>query len=93
MRVVAGGGIGRQVLPKTIVTPFRFVIQALAALALNQALSATCIGDHHHPELGIDFSFAIPIATGGTDFDFGGNDYFFLIHGELATGFVCHQSV
>ena len=79
--------------PETIVAPLGFVVEALAALALDQALTAAGIGDNHHPELGIDFSLAIPIAAGGTDFHFGGNDYFFLIHGELAAGFVCGQSV
>lgn len=82
-----------QMFPKAIVAPLGFVVEALTAFALNQALATATIGNYHYSQFGIDFPFAIPIATGGTDFHFGGNDYFFLVHGELAAGFVCGQSV
>ena len=77
---VAGRRVRRQMFPETIVAPLGFVVEALAALALDQALTAAGIGDNHHPELGIDFSLAIPIAAGGTYFYFGGDDQF-LSHG------------
>ena len=82
-----------QMFPKTIVAPLGFVVETLTAFALNQALTTATIGNNDHTQFGIDFPFAIPIAAGGTDFHFGGDDYFFLIHGELAAGFVCGQSV
>jgi len=82
-----------QMLPQTIVAPLGFVVEALAALALDQTLATAAIGNNNHSQLGIDFPFAIPIAAGGTNFYFGGNDYFFLIHDELAAGFVGGQSV
>lgn len=90
---VAFRHIGRQMFPKAIVSPLGFIVEALAALALDQTLATAGIRNNDHPKLGIDFPLAIPIAAGGTDFHFGGNDYFFLIHGELATGFVRGQSV
>lgn len=40
--------IGRQMFPQAVVTPLCFVVETLAALALNQALTTAGIGNHHH---------------------------------------------
>ena len=80
-------------LPQTIAADTQFVVEALAAYTLDEAFAFAIFLDHDKTQFRVNASLAIPIAAGGTDFHFGGDDYFFLIHGELAAGFVCGQSV
>ena len=69
-------------LPKAVVTPFEFVVQALAAFALHEAFALTGVRHDNDAQLRVDFSLAIPVATGGADFDFS-RDNQFLVHGHI----------
>jgi len=71
-----------QMLPQAVVTPFKFVVQALAALALDQAFPGTAFFDNDDPEFWVYFSIAVPVATGRANLDFGGENKLFA-HGLL----------
>ena len=64
-------------LPQTVITPFKLVVEPLATLALNEAFTRGAIIDHDNPEFRIDGSFAIPIAAGCADLHFGRQYQFF----------------
>ena len=69
-------------LPQAVVTPLELVVQALAVIALDQAFAAAAFFDHDHSQLGVDFSFAGPVATGCAYFYLSREDKFFA-HGLL----------
>jgi hypothetical protein len=83
--------IGGQMFPEAIIAPLEFIIQTLAALALNQALSGATIIDYHDSKFGIHFPLAIPVTAGCTDFDFGRKNQFFS-HGFGRVGIGKHES-
>ena len=69
-------------LPQAVVTPFELVVQALAAFALNQTFSGAPFFYNNDPEFRVHFPFAVPVATGRADLDFGGENKLFA-HGLL----------
>lgn len=68
--------VGGQMLPQTILVPFKLVGEPLAALALHQALALAVLVDDHYAHFRIDLAFAVPIAACRADLKFSGKNQF-----------------
>ena len=64
-------------LPQTIATDAQFVVEAMAACALDEAFAFTTFIDHDETQFRVNASLAIPIAAGCADLDFGRKNQFF----------------
>ena len=64
-------------LPQAIFPPLELIIQSLAALALDQTFTFAIVFDNNNTEFLVNFPFAIPVAAGCADLDFGRKNQFF----------------
>ena len=88
--------IGRQMFPDALGRSIGLaqVIERRTGPSLRQTLTLTILLDYHQLPFGIDATVTIPIAAGGANFYFGGNNQFFHLgyrpghrrHGTLTAG-------
>lgn len=79
-------------LPQTIGTPLKLVVQPLATFALNQAFPGTTLVDNDNPKFRVNLPFAIPVTASRAHFDFGRKNQFFS-HGFCRVGIGNHESL
>ena len=70
-------------LPDAFFVQFVFLGESVAAFSVYQTLSLATIIDDHHPQLGINLAFTVPVAAGGANFHFGGEDQFWAHNWQL----------
>ncbi|MDA0191188.1 MAG: hypothetical protein OSW77_12960, partial [Proteobacteria bacterium] len=85
--IVTGGSSGRRLLglirrkmlPRAGFRMIAHIVQAATAFFLHQAHPLAAFGDDNDAQLGVDRSFAVPVAAGRADLHFG-RQYQFSIH-------------
>ena len=64
-------------LPQAIATDTQFVVETLAARALDEAFARTIFLNYDETQFRVNASLAIPITAGCADLDFGRKNQFF----------------